>query len=397
MTSLTVMIYPSARDNGLLSLTDFRSRFMIPFAGRYRIIDFAVRNALTAEPDQIFIHSEVHDDLKVYLDMHPVAQRTKVKIVPMLETQLSVAALQRAVKKHETSHYLIYCGDLPGLIDFGELFDYYVTKKKNKTVLFQLARDGKAGMAHTALITTKKNLMAVLAEAVKTRKSSPHTFEMINNMLVNRGIEKHSHSALYWPIKSVTEYYRSMMSIFADPALVQALHADPHLLSGIHTEQPARIGRYADIAGSIISQGCIVDGTVRGSILFPGVIIAEKAVVTDSIVLPYVAINRQAIVERAVIDEFTDYANSPFLYTIGEHSHIGSLAEQLRNSDYPRSLYGSVTLIGKNCLIPENANIGGACFIGSAAGPSLFERTRTLEDGLSLVPYPGLYNGEADE
>jgi glucose-1-phosphate adenylyltransferase len=45
---------------------------------------------------------------------------------------------------------------------------------------------------------------------------------------------------------------------------------------------------------------------VENSIIYPGVVIEEKAVIRDSIVLPFVRIGQGARITRCVVDESTD-------------------------------------------------------------------------------------------
>lgn len=42
MDNVTIISYPGPKDNSLLSLTDTRSRYMLPFGGRFRVIDFTL-------------------------------------------------------------------------------------------------------------------------------------------------------------------------------------------------------------------------------------------------------------------------------------------------------------------------------------------------------------------
>jgi glucose-1-phosphate adenylyltransferase len=63
----------------------------------------------------------------------------------------------------------------------------------------------------------------------------------------------------------------------------------------------ARRGMAVD---SLVSAGCIVSGgTVRRSILFSGVMVAEGSLVEDAVVLPRAVIGRGATVRRAIIDK----------------------------------------------------------------------------------------------
>ncbi len=63
-------------------------------------------------------------------------------------------------------------------------------------------------------------------------------------------------------------------------------------------------GRRGMAVDSLVSSGCIVSGaTVRRSILFSKCRVAEGSVVEDSVVLPNVAIGRDARLSRTVIDK----------------------------------------------------------------------------------------------
>jgi hypothetical protein len=64
---------------------------------------------------------------------------------------------------------------------------------------------------------------------------------------------------------------------------------------------------------------------------------------------------------------------------------VGTLTESLKNNDFPQSIFSSVTLLGKNCRIPERSNIGGACYVASGLGAEYFTEKRYLYDGLSVV------------
>jgi glucose-1-phosphate adenylyltransferase len=75
------------------------------------------------------------------------------------------------------------------------------------------------------------------------------------------------------------------------------------------TRAPAKFvfddsGRRGTAIDSLVSAGCIVSGgTVRRSILFNGVTVAEGSLVEDSVVLPNATIGRGVTVRRAIIDK----------------------------------------------------------------------------------------------
>ena len=108
----------------------------------------------------------------------------------------------------------------------------------------------------------------------------------------------------------------------------------------------------------------------------------------DSIILPYNAIGAGANVVKSVIDERTPpKKDTPAenRFTIGSRCHVGSEHEQLKSKDFPRSIFQSITLIGKDLRIPDGARIGGACYVSSGKGDEFFSKSKYLYDGLSII------------
>jgi glucose-1-phosphate adenylyltransferase len=121
----------------------------------------------------------------------------------------------------------------------------------------------------------------------------------------------------------------------------------------IHTKSeeraPARIGQTAQVHRSLISHGCIVDGTVVNSVLSPGVRVEVGAVVRDSIVMFDTVIRRGAIVDRSIIDKEV---------TIGPGAIIGDGGDDTPNRREPTRLNTGISVVGKRAVIPRSARIG---------------------------------------
>lgn len=387
MNNVTIISYPSAVNRNLLSLNDLRSRYMIPVAGKYRIVDFVIRNSLHCDAARTVIFSDVFDDLNYYIDSHPVKNDfPKNDVTSVLSSPLTVDDISEIIGENETKLYVFYNGDNPGLIDFNKLLNLY-SKTRGSTILFKLKINGKATMAHTVLVTDKRSFLGVLKQAKKEKLEAPNTFEMIMNMIVNKGVKNAVYNATFWPINSVYDYYKTNMYLCKDETMNDSLYEDDKLMRGTKVEQPAQIRVYADIKESFISDGCIINGKVENCILFPGVIIGEKAVVKDSILLPYVAVDAGTRIENTVIDEFSDYNQSDVLFNIGRGCKIGTNLKGAKNYDFPKSLYDGLSLIGKNCIIPMDITIGGGCFIASGSSGKIFSKNKTIHSGETLDPY----------
>ena len=72
-----------------------------------------------------------------------------------------------------------------------------------------------------------------------------------------------------------------------------------------HDTPPALYGAHSSVSDSMVSNGCIVEGTVKHSIICRDVRIGKDAVVEDSIVFSNVAIGDKATVKNCVIDKYS--------------------------------------------------------------------------------------------
>ena len=130
----------------------------------------------------------------------------------------------------------------------------------------------------------------------------------------------------------------------------------------IHTrseeQPPAKIGPEARVGGNLLSNGCIVEGTVERSIISPGVYISEGAVVRDSVVMNDTRIGPGATIDRAIIDKEVE---------IPEGVQIGFGDDNTANQQLPDSLNTGLTVIGKRARLPAGVRIGHNVIINPGA------------------------------
>ncbi|MCI8885867.1 MAG: glucose-1-phosphate adenylyltransferase [Dorea sp.] len=67
------------------------------------------------------------------------------------------------------------------------------------------------------------------------------------------------------------------------------------------TTLPHYVGPEASIKRSFVTQGCIIEGEVKNSVLFTGVEVGEGAKIIDSVLMPGVKVEAGAVVQRALV------------------------------------------------------------------------------------------------
>jgi glucose-1-phosphate adenylyltransferase len=111
---------------------------------------------------------------------------------------------------------------------------------------------------------------------------------------------------------------------------------------------------------SLVANGGRIAGRVMNSVLFPGVVVEEGAEIVDSVIMQDVTIGAGARVDRAIIDKYTRVGAGA---VVGEGGVL----------DRPELAWlDGLTLVGKDCSVPDGARIGRQSVLGVGAGPADF-------------------------
>lgn len=130
----------------------------------------------------------------------------------------------------------------------------------------------------------------------------------------------------------------------------------------IHTRSeerpPVKMLSDARVERALLSNGCIISGSVCNSVLSPGVVVEAGAEVRDSIILNDAVIKAGARVERCILDKRV---------TVGSNAWLGWGADDTPNRREPKNLSCGTTVVGKEAQIPEGIRVGRNVCIGSRA------------------------------
>ena len=385
MNDVTIISYPGTQDNSLLSLTEKRSRYMLPFGGRFRVLDFTLRNSFSSKAKSTILYSNNKDGLEEYVNKYgPFMEKDHPPVRVVTQNYSDIITCYNLIVNSNTKYYILYNGDIPSIIDFNKLIKKY-RSSKTRTMLFKIKVDGRASLAYKILVADHNSLVKIIKKAIDENRNAPNIFEMLINIMINKGLKTGSVDAWFWPIKNVPDFYDLHWKIIRDPHIFNLLYNEKIIQSKIDSGGYAMVGQSATITRSFVSDNCYINGSVENSIIYPGVYISDGALIRDSIILPFVKIGPGARIYRSIIDEsnHSDIENNR--YTIADNCKIGTPDGPIKNTDFPESLFNGITLIGKDCYIHNEARIGGGCYVASGMGENFFTQKKFLYDGTSLV------------
>jgi glucose-1-phosphate adenylyltransferase len=201
-------------------------------------------------------------------------------------------------------------------------------------------------------------LNRVLWEDHQTTESSHDFGKDILPRLVREGANVYAYPySGYWvDVGTVGSYWQAHMDLLNRPSPID-LH-DRSWIIHTRTEErpPVQILSGATVVDSMITDGCVIypDATVEKSILSPGVTVKSGAVVRESVLLTDTVIEPGAIVERAIIDKRAQ---------VSENARVGAIEA----GPEPR-----IAMIGKNSVITAGMIIQPGAIIGTDVIPEDF-------------------------
>ena len=190
----------------------------------------------------------------------------------------------------------------------------------------------------------------------------------------------------YWQdVGTIQSYWETNMALLEDRPELDLYDAEWVIHTRSEERAPAKVGATAQIHRSLISHGCVIDGTVVNSVLSPGVRVDVGAVVRDSIVMFDSVIRAGAVVDRAILDKEVVVGQGAI---IGEGPYDGA-----PNRQEPARLNTGITVVGKQAIVPRGARLGRNVKIGEGVRTSDF-KTRIVRTGSSVdAQTPGVATG----
>ena len=348
-SNMLAMILAGGRGSRLHELTNKVAKPAVSYGGKYRIVDFPLSNCANSGIDivgvltqyeSILLNSYVAAGRRWGLD----AKHSGVYVLPPREkadTNLDVyrgtadAISQNIdfIDSYAPEYVLILSGDHIYKMDYDKMLDAHKEHQADATIaviqvpMKEASRFGIMNTDETGRIVEfeekpehpKSNLASMgiyifnwklLRRMLTTDMKNPdssHDFgkDIIPTMLHDGKRLWSWRFEGYWKdVGTVESLWQANMDLLDDKELdLYNIKKDWKIYTEDTLSKPQIIGEEASIKHSLVTQGCIVNGEVEGSVLFNNVYIGEGAKVVDSVLMPGVLVEEGAEIYKAIIDE----------------------------------------------------------------------------------------------
>ncbi len=346
---IVAMILAGGRGTRLEALTAKVAKPAVYFGGKYRIIDFPLSNCANSGIDVVGVLTQYESVLlgtyvgagsKWGLDGNnslaailPARERGEVGATWYAGTADAIYQNISFLDQYDPEYVLILSGDHIYKMDYANMLAAHKAKGADLTVavlnvslkeasrfgIMNTKKDGtiyefeekpekpKSTLASMGIyIFTYKELRRYLIEDAKD-ENSKHDFGMniIPTMLKDgKTLYAYEFSGYWKDVGTVESLWQANMDLLDDKELdLYNVKKDWKIYTEDTLSKPQIIGDEASIKNSLVTQGCIVNGDVEGSVLFNNVYIGEGAKVVDSVLMPGVLVEEGAEIYKSIVDE----------------------------------------------------------------------------------------------
>ncbi|CDE28809.1 glucose-1-phosphate adenylyltransferase [Catenibacterium sp. CAG:290] len=346
---IVAMILAGGRGTRLKELTAKVAKPAVYFGGKYRIIDFPLSNCANSGIDvvgvltqyeSVLLGTYVGSGTKWGLDGNnslaailPARERGEVGATWYAGTADAIYQNISFLDQYDPEYVLILSGDHIYKMDYEEMLNVHKEKGADLTVAVlnvSLKEASRFGIMNTDdkgyiyefeekpekpkstlasmgiyIFSYKELRKYLIADAAD--ENSKHDFGM--NIIPAMLADKKKLYAWtfdgYWKdVGTVESLWQANMDLLDDKELdLYNIKKDWKIYSEDTLGKPQLIGKDASVKNSLVTQGCVVNGEVEGSVLFNNVNVGEDAKVIDSVLMPGVLIEEGAVVKKAIIDE----------------------------------------------------------------------------------------------
>ena len=414
-SSVLTLILAGGEGERLSILSQVRAKPGVPFGGKYRIIDFALSNAVNSGMTDVGILTQyaprsLMDHIGVGRPWDLDRSHGGVTLLqPFIGRGRSRdwyrgtadAVLQNLdfIEDRRPSLVLILAGDHVYKMDYRPFISFHRERNADVTCavrmvpieeahrfgILDVGRDGRVTRFIEKPADPPSNLVSmgvyVFSWPFLREVLSPERIDFGRDVLPamvaeGRRVFAYEFGGYWQDVGTVESYWSTSLDLLSDAPGIELNDLGWLVYTRSEERPPARIGPNASVVRSMISHGCVVEGTVEHSILSPGVRVALGATVRDSIVMFDAVVDEGALVDRAIVDKEA---------RIGAGARVG-VGDDLRpNVDEPERLYAGITLIGKRARVPRGVEIGRNCRIDPGATERDFARRRRIRSGETVV------------
>ena len=369
------MLLAGGQGSRLGLLTKVMAKPAVPFGGKYRIIDFPLSNCTNSNIDTVGVLTQYRPlELNSYIGSGQTwdldLSYGGVYVLPPYATADSSewykgtanAIYQNFgfIEQFDPEYVLVLSGDHIYKMDYNRMLQAHIDKGADVTIAVRPV-PWEVASSFGLMVVDENDAITEFVEKPPVPTSNLasmgvyiFTWSVMKKYLTDDNADPNSKNDFgkniiprmlgdglkmmaygfegYWKdVGTISSLWEANMDLLKDPPEFDLTDPRWKIYSRTPVMPPHFIADDAVVNNSMITEGCEIDGAVKDSVLFAGVVVEKGAVVEDSVIMPNTTIKAGAVVRRAIVSENCVISSG---CTVGEEA-------------------GDIALIGQDTTLPE--------------------------------------------
>lgn len=345
------ILFPNSYDSLVPELVTERLMASIPFASRYRLVDFLLSSMVNCGIDNISLivrknYHSLMDHLGSGREWDLTRKVGGLNIVPPFAQKTvnvyngrveAIASIITYLKRQKEKYVIMADTNIVVNFDFSALLQQHIDSGADVTIayvkeeipeglldidmtkkdLYYTLEMNESGRVEKIVVNDKdkgvKNVSMniyvidreLLIEQIQESYVNGRTYferDIISPQLDKLNVQGYQHKGYYARITSGKSYFRENMKMLEEKN-VEELFAHSPIYTKIRDDNPTRYMAGAHAKNVMAADGCVIEGEVENSILFRGVKVKKGAKVRNCVLMQDTVIETGATVEYTITDK----------------------------------------------------------------------------------------------
>ena len=317
--NMLAMILAGGRGSRLHELTNKVAKPAVSYGGKYRIIDFPLSNCANSginvvgvltQYESILLNSYVAAGRRWGLD----AKESGVFVLPPREKADANLDVYRGtadaisqnidfIDTYSPEYLLVLSGDHIYKMNYDKMLQEH--KDNGADAEFEEKPEHpKSNLASMGIYIFNWKLLRKKLIADMKDPDSNHDFgKDIIPTLLNDGKKLYAYKFKgYWKdVGTIDSLWEANMDLLSKNNELDLNDPTWKIYTEDATALPQYIGPDAEINHAFVNQGCVIEGEITNSVLFTGAKVGKGAKIIDSVLMPGVVVDENAVVTRALV------------------------------------------------------------------------------------------------
>lgn len=337
------ILFSNVGDNLIKDLTEKRTFGSVPFGGRYRMIDFPLSNMVNSGINKVAVitnrnYQSLMNHLGSGKSWDLSRRRDGLFLFPPFGNSTGdfhnrvemLYSISNFIKKSNEEYVLLSDCDVIFNINYEKVVNAHlknnaditlistrgvIPKNSSRTMVFSKEHDGRIteirinpdikteccfGLNKTIM---KKQLLLNLVHACMSSNNKNFDKDILQKNVSKYRVFSYEFNNFRRVISSVGSYFEANMALINEGVRRELFNSKAPIYTKIRDDMPTRYGASANVKNSLISDGCVIEGTIENSVISKGVKIGKGTKVINSVIMQDTVIKENCTLNYIITDK----------------------------------------------------------------------------------------------